>query len=118
MYSYPAYYFKFVNIILASTISITDIRLFNLIKTKFGEKEAEEFVALVKDEIDEKVDVKHEFITKDIAHLREDLFTHFASKEFVEAKISEAKFQIILWAFVFWITQLGAIFAFLKFFIK
>lgn len=91
MYSYPLWYFTFVNIITASTINITDIRLFNLIKTKFGEKEAEEFVALVKDEIDEKVDVKHEFITKDIASLREDLFTHFASKEFVEAKISEAK---------------------------
>ena len=64
MYSYPVWYFTFVNIITASTINITDIRLFNLIKTKFGEKEAEEFVALVKDEIDEKVDVKHEFITK------------------------------------------------------
>lgn len=56
-------------------------------------------------------------ITEDIASLREDLFTHFASKEFVEKKISEveikiseAKFQIILWAFVFWVTQLGAIF--------
>ena len=40
---------------------------------------------------------------------------NIATKDFVEAKISEAKFQIILWAFVFWVTQLGAIFAFLKF---
>jgi hypothetical protein len=103
---------------MASTINISDVRLFNLIKNKFGEKEAEEFVSLVKDEIEETVAAKHEYITKDIARLREDLFNHFASKDFVAAKISESKFQIILWAFVFWVTQLGAIFAFLKFFIK
>jgi hypothetical protein len=110
---------------MASTINISDIRLFNLMKNKFGEKEAEEFVSLVKEEIEETVAIKHESVSKDIASLREDLFNHFASKEFVEKKISqvetkiaEAKFQIILWAFVFWVTQLGAIFAFLKFFIK
>jgi hypothetical protein len=40
---------------------------------------------------------------------------NIATKDFVEAKISEAKFQIILWAFVFWATQLAAMFAFLKF---
>ncbi len=33
----------------------------------------------------------------------------------LETKIAETKFQLILWAFVFWATQLGAIFAFLKF---
>lgn len=52
-------------------------------------------------------------------------FPNIATKDFVEAKISaveakisEAKFQIILWAFVFWVTQLAAMFAFLKFYIK
>lgn len=110
---------------MASAINISDIRLFNLMKNKFGEKEAEEFVSLVKEEIEETVSIKHESVSKEIASLREDLFNHFASKEFVEKKVSqvetkiaEAKFQIILWAFVFWVTQLGAIFAFLKFFIK
>ncbi len=75
-----------------------------MVKTKFGEKEEEEFVALVKEEIEETVVSKHEFVTKDIAKLRDELFTHFASREFVEkkiseveTKISEAKFQIILW---------------------
>ena len=110
---------------MSSTINITDIRLFNLVKTKFGEKEAEEFVALLKEEIEETVVAKHEFATKDIANLRNDLVNYFASREFVEkkisgveTKISDAKFQIILWAFVFWVTQLGAMFTFLKFFIK
>ena len=47
---------------------------------------------------------------------------NIATEDFVEAKIatvdskiSEAKFQIISWAFVFWGTQVGAMFAFLKF---
>lgn len=115
----------FVNILIyicvynmASTINITEVHLFNLVKSKFGEKEAEEFVSLIKEEIEETVVEKHQYISKDIAQLREDLFTHFASKEFVKAEISEAKFQIILWAFVFWVTQLGAIFTFLKLFVK
>jgi hypothetical protein len=99
---------------------------FNLAKNKFGGKEAEEFASLLKEEIEETVALKHEFVTKDIANLREELFQYYASKEFiekkasdvekkisdVEIKISEAKFQIILWAFVFGVTQLGAIFAF------
>jgi hypothetical protein len=33
---------------MASAINISDVRLFNLIKNKFGEEEAEEFVSLVK----------------------------------------------------------------------
>lgn len=53
-------------------------------------------------------------------------FPNNATKDFVESKIiesiaktevkiSEAKFQIILWSFVFWVTQLGAVFTFIKF---
>jgi hypothetical protein len=110
---------------MASTLNIKEIQLFNLIKTRFGEKEAEEFVSLIKEEIDETIVERQQYISKDISRLREDLFSHFASKEFVEKKvseveikISESKFQIILWAFVFWVTQLGAIFAFLKIFVK
>jgi hypothetical protein len=38
-----------------------------------------------------------------------------AKKDFVDAKISEAKFKIILWYFIFWATQLGAMLAFVKF---
>ncbi len=56
--------------------------------------------------------MKHQFVSKDIANLRDNLVNHFASKEFiekkiseVEIKISESKFQIILWAFVFWVTR-------------
>ncbi len=36
----------------------------------------------------------------------------------LETSIAKTESKLILWAFVFWATQLGAIFAFLKFFIK
>lgn len=48
---------------------------------------------------------------------------NIATKDFVEAKILglktkifESKFQLVLWAFVFWATQLITMFGFLKFF--
>lgn len=46
-------------------------------------------------------------------------FTIIATKEDIakiETKIAETQSKLILWAFIFWVTQLGAIFAFLKFF--
>ncbi|HXL54964.1 MAG TPA: hypothetical protein VN958_01825, partial [Chitinophagaceae bacterium] len=36
----------------------------------------------------------------------------------LETKIAQMESKLILWAFVFWITQLGAIFAFIKFFVE
>ncbi len=92
---------------MASTINITDIQLFNTLKKKLGEQEAEELVGFVKASIKEQVAEQvpniatKDFVEKKIAE--------------VESKISEAKFQLIVWAFVFWVTQLSAIFAFLKF---
>lgn len=88
---------------MSSTLKITDIQLFNTLKKKLGEHEAEELVSFVKASVNAEVN---------------DQVPNIATKDFVEAKISDAKFQIILWAFVFWVTQLGAVFTFLKFFIK
>jgi hypothetical protein len=36
----------------------------------------------------------------------------------LETTIAKTETKLILWAFVFWATQLGAVFAFIKFFIK
>ena len=83
-----------------ATIQISDIQLFNALKKKLGDDEAEQLVSFVKTYVKEEV-------TEQVPNI--------AIKDFVEAKISDAKFQLILWAFVFWATQLCAIFAFLKF---
>ncbi len=92
---------------MANTIKISEIQLFNSLKMKLGEKEAESLVSFIKEDVHNGV---------------EDQVPNIATKDFVEtkiseveAKISEAKFQIILWAFVSWVSQLGAVLAFIKF---
>ncbi len=89
-----------------SVIQISDIQLFNALKKRLGDDEAEQLVTFVKSSVKEEV---------------AEQVPSIATKDFVEAKIagvetkiSETKFQIILWAFVFWATQLGAMFAFVK----
>lgn len=91
---------------MAETVKISDIRLYNLLKARYGEKEAEDFVSLIKEQVNEAFDTK-----KEILATKEDLHR-------LELKLSQTESKLILWAFVFWATQLGAIFAFLKFFIK
>jgi hypothetical protein len=96
---------------MALPLNISDIQLFNSLKAKLGEQEAETLVGYVKSYIRSEVG---------------EAVPEIATKEFVEIKINEAvakmktgiaeaKFQLSLWAFVFWATQLCAIFAFLKF---
>ncbi len=82
-----------------STMQVSDIQLFNALKSKLGDAEAENLVTFVKSSIAKE-------ITEQVPGI--------ATKDFVDAKINAAKYQIILWAFIFWATQLGGMFAFLK----
>jgi hypothetical protein len=99
---------------MAQAVNINDIQLFNLLKAKLGEKEAEVLVEYV------RASVKQEL---------NDSTNHLATREFVKDEINvvrlemkEFKSEIIKWMFIFWIgsvlTTLGALFALLKFFIK
>ncbi len=91
---------------MAETLNISEIRLYNLLKTKFGEKEAEDFVGLLKEQVTQSFENK-----KDSFATKEDINR-------LEVKLTQTETKLILWAFVFWVTQLGAIFAFIKLFIK
>jgi len=99
---------------MSHTLHISDIKLFNLLKTKLGEAEAQQLVEYIHVEVGSSVEEKHQIITKDIANLRDELYRNFATKQ----DLAKTETKLILWAFVFWATQLGAIFAFLKFFMK
>ena len=98
---------------MAETLNISDIRLYNLLKNKFGEKEAEQFVALIKEEINGSLESK-----KDILASKDDINKLELKLAQMETQMAKTESRLILWAFVFWATQLGAMFAFLKFFIK
>ena len=103
---------------MAETLNISDIRLYNLVKAKFGEKEAEQFVALVKEEITNSIETKQQTVTHNIANLRDELYKNFASK----ADIAESKAEIIKWMFVFvfssTILSIASILAIVKFFMR
>lgn len=89
---------------MSHSLNITDIQLFNALKKKLGEQEAEQLVGFVKTQIHQDIQEQLPYIAtkEDIAKL--------------ETKIAETQSRLILWPFVFWVTQLGAIFAFLKIF--
>ena len=93
-----------------------------MVKAKFGEKEAEQFVSLIKDEIANTVESKQQIITHDIAMLKDDLYKNFAFKSEIKADIAESKAEIIKWMFVFvfssTILSIVSILAIVKFFIK
>ena len=103
---------------MAEALNISVIKLYNLVKAKFGEKEAEQFVSLVKDEIANTVEEKQQIVTRDIANLRDELYKNFASK----TDIAESKTELIKWMFVFvfssTILSIVSILAIVKFFIR
>ncbi len=99
---------------MAESLNISDIRLYNLLKSKYGEKDAEGSVSLIKDEVHSNFEAKKDLLaTKEDLHALELKLTQEISK--VRVEVAQTKASLILWAFVFWVTQLGAIFAFLKF---
>ena len=73
-------------------------------------------------EIEKQVSLKTDAIKKEIVLWREEMSRVFASKEAYEKmqtklirRVSGAESTLILWGFVFWITQIAAVFCILKF---
>ena len=80
---------------------VSEIKLFELLKAKIGEKEAEAFVEILETHVDKKFEeAKKELATKqDIYLVKDDIR------------------DLLKWMIVMWITQLGAIVAIIKFMI-
>ena len=102
---------------MPQTLNISEIQLFNLLKGKFGEKDAEQVVSLIKQEVENTFENKKDVLaTKgDLASLELKISQQIAR---LEVTIAKTESKLLLWAFVFWATQLGAIFAFIKIFIQ
>lgn len=69
-------------------MSVTEIQLFQILKAKLGEKEAEQLVSFVKEEVKTEFDNKREVL---------------ATKE----DLANSKADIIKWMFIFWIGQIA-----------
>ena len=88
---------------------ISEIKLFELLKAKIGEKEAEAFVEI----LETKVDKRFEEAKATIA-TKEDVVREMANlKTEMEKRFTEQ----LKWMIVMWITQLGAIVTIIKFMI-
>jgi NOL1/NOP2/fmu family ribosome biogenesis protein len=83
---------------------VSEIKLYELLKAKLGEKEAEAFVEILETKVDQKFEeAKLVLATKeDIARL--------------DIKIAETKAELIKWMFIFWIGQITVIAGLLAYF--
>ncbi len=80
-----------------TSISITDIGLYELIKSKLGAKEAEAVVEFVKAEVSKELDAQ-----------KNTLATKTDVKE-LEVKIAQVQANLIKWMFVFWIGSVATL---------
>ena len=79
-------------------------------------------MAYINTEVEREVTVRSDATKKEITTWREEMSKVFASKEAYEKmqgkfmkKISRVESTLILWAFVFWITQIFAVYCIIKF---
>lgn len=80
-----------------TSISITDIGLYELIKSKLGAKEAEAVVEFVKAEVSKELDAQ-----------KNTLATKTDVKE-LKVKIAQVQANLIKWMFVFWIGSVASL---------
>ena len=102
-------------------INTSEIR--NFLTRRLGEKEADEIMIYINSEVQKEVSLQVDSSKNEIIAWREEMRTVFASKDDAKElqqklikRVSKAEGTLILWAFVFWLTQLIAVLCFLKFY--
>ena len=83
---------------------VSEIKLFELLKAKIGEKEAEAFIDILEKRVDKKFED-----AKDTLATKEDIAN-------VEIKLANTKAEIIKWMFIFWIGQVAVVAGMLAYF--
>lgn len=80
---------------------VSEIKLYELLKAKLGEKEAEALVHVLEKKVDDKFDESKQIIAtkEDLARVEGRL----------ETKIAETKVDLIKWMVGFWLAQMAAI---------
>jgi hypothetical protein len=66
-------------------MSVSELRLYDLLRNKLGEKEAETFMEVLEETVQKKIDL---------------IRTNLATKE----DLHQTKIELIKWVFAFWIT--------------
>jgi hypothetical protein len=87
---------------------VSEIKLFEMLKAKIGQAEAEAFV----DILEKKVEHKFEE-SKQVLATKEDLARVEGR---LETKIADTKAELIKWMFVFWMGQVAVVAGLLAYF--
>ena len=98
-------------------MQVAEIELYEILKTKLGEKEAKTLVEYIETKVDKRLEEKKDVLaTKlDIANLEIATKQEIAN---LEVKIEKTKSDIIKWMFLFWIGQLASLIAILQIFFR
>ncbi|MEO6329825.1 MAG: hypothetical protein ABIO55_12880 [Ginsengibacter sp.] len=101
---------------------IPAVEIHNFLIRRLGEKEAGEIMDYIESEVKKEISARTDATKKEIATWREEMSKVFATKEASEKmqikvmrKVSGIESTLILWAFVFWITQIFAVYCIIKF---
>ena len=94
-------------------MQVAEIELYEILKSKIGEKEAKTLVEYIEAKVDKKFDEKKDILAtkQDIADLKIEIAN-------LEIKIEKTKADIIKWMFLFWIGQLASLIAILQIFFR
>jgi hypothetical protein len=104
------------------TTNLSNSDLENFLSRRLGEKEASEIMVYVNEEVDKRVDTRIAESREEITSWRNDMKNDFATKDDavnlqnkLVKRVSAVEGTIILWAFVFWITLIIAVYVIFKF---
>ncbi len=92
---------------------MSDIQLFQILKQKMGEQEAEALVTFV----DHKIKDNNES-NLNILATKEDIHQLKGNISNLEVKIADSKAEMIKWMFIFWIGQVAVTVGFLVVYLK
>lgn len=81
---------------------VSEISLYNALKTKLGEQDAQTIIEGIRQEVKSEFDNK-----KDLLATKEDIAK-------LDVKMSETKAEIIKWMFIFWVGQMASTVALVK----
>jgi hypothetical protein len=89
-----------------ATLQISEIQLYNILREKIGDQQAQTLTDYVESRIDREFEKN-----KSVLSTKSDILE-------LKNVLSENKAETIKWMFIFWTGQLLAMFAFLKFLVK
>lgn len=83
------------------SMQVSEIQLFQILKGKIGEQEAQTLVEYVETKVEKEFDSKRDVL---------------ATKEDLAREVGNTRSEIIKWMFIFWVGQLAAMIAIVKLF--